>query len=90
MCVVLVIQHAKCTCCIILSSEACPAVPHFFVYLINGMIFGRMLLNTKYVLGFSIQFLSEIFLSLRIIERDSNMNVHKSSCAVPVTVARFQ
>jgi len=35
---------------IILSSVACPALPHCFpLYLINGTIFGKKLLNTKCV-----------------------------------------
>ena len=89
MCVELVIQHAKHICCI-MSSVACPAISQFSSYLINGMIFGRKLLNTKCVLGFSIQFSPETFLSLRIIARDININVHKSSREVPVIIVRFQ
>ena len=88
MCVALGIQ--KRICCIILSSVACPAVPHFSTYLINGLIFGKKLLNTKCVLGFPIQFSPETLLSLRIIERDININVHKSSCEVPFINVRFQ
>jgi len=41
--------------------------PH---YLLNGTIFERKLPNTKYVFRFSLQLLSEIFLILRMNERD--------------------
>jgi hypothetical protein len=48
--VALVIQHAKRMRCIILSSVACLTIPFFFsVYLINGTIFGKKLLNIKCV-----------------------------------------
>jgi hypothetical protein len=42
--------------------------PH---YLINGTIFGKKLLNIKCVFWFSVQRLSEIFLILRINQRDT-------------------
>ena len=58
--------------------------PH---YLINGKIFAKMLLNTKCVFWFSLQILSITFLILRRIQRDFIVNVHRSSCKVPV--ARF-
>jgi len=61
-------------------------IPH---YLINGTIFGEKLLNTKCVLSFSLQLLSETFLILRRNERDIIKNVYRSSCKVLVIVVRF-
>jgi len=49
VCVLLVIQHVKCTRCIILSSIACLVLPYFPHYLINNTIFGKMLLNVTCV-----------------------------------------
>jgi len=46
--------------------------PH---YLINGMIFGKTLLNVKYVFSFSLQLLSETFLIVRRTERAIIKNV---------------
>ena len=61
--------------------------PH---YVINGKLFGRKkLLNIKRVFWFSLQLLSETFLIQRRFQRDA-INVHKSSCKVPVIVVRFQ
>jgi hypothetical protein len=47
--------------------------PH---YLINGTIFGNTLLYIKCVFLFSLQLLSEIFLILRIIQRDILIDAH--------------
>jgi hypothetical protein len=60
-------------------------------YLINGKIFGgkKMLLNTKCVVRFSLQRLSETFLTLRRNVRDMIKNVNWYSCKVPVIPARF-
>ena len=44
-------------------------------YLIDGKIFGKKLLNTKCVFWFCLQLLSETFLILRRIERDSFFHV---------------
>ena len=60
--------------------------PH---YLINGTIFGKRLLNTKCVFLLSLQILSEIFLILRRIQRDTVINVYRSSCKVPIIVVRI-
>jgi hypothetical protein len=46
--------------------------PH---YLINGAIFGNMVLNTKCVFWFFLQLLFKAFLTVRIIQRDIFINV---------------
>jgi hypothetical protein len=53
-------------------------------YLINGTIFGSMLLNIKCVFCFSLQLLSETFLILIRIERQIDINVKTPSSKVPV------
>ena len=47
-------------------------------------------LNTKIVcFPFFVQFLPETFLILRRIQRDITVNIHTSSCKVPVILFRF-
>jgi hypothetical protein len=58
-------------------------------YLKNNMIFGKNLLKIKSVFWFSQQLLSKIFLILRI-KRDIYINLHRSSCKVPILLVRFQ
>jgi hypothetical protein len=58
-------------------------------YLINGTIFGKLLLNIKCVFWFSLQILSENFLILRRIQIDIITNVHRSSCAYPIFLLDF-
>jgi len=48
----------------------------------------KKLSNITYVLIFQ-QLLFESFLILRRIKRDSTINVHRSSCKVPVILVRF-
>jgi len=55
--------------------------PH---YLLNDTIFGKTLLNIKCAFWFSLQRLSEIFLVLSRIQRSITVNVHTSSCRIPV------
>ena len=66
---------------------------HIFTnYLINGMIFewGGGMCKTKNVgFEFVCKFLSEPFLSLRITPRHIIINVHLSSCKVPVILDRL-
>jgi hypothetical protein len=86
--VALSIQHAmRMRHIVICGLSGCTILfPH---YLINGAIFGKMLLNTKCVFWFSVQLLSETFLILRRNERDMIKSVYRSSCKVPVIVVRF-
>jgi hypothetical protein len=62
--------------------------PH---YLINGTIFGeeKKVIEHKTVFRFSLQLLSETFLILIRTQRDIIINVHRSSCKVPVILVRF-
>ena len=61
--------------------------PH---YLINGMILGKKLLNTKCLFWFTLQIMmSETFLILRRIHRDIIINLHRSSCKVLVILVTF-
>jgi len=48
------------------------------------------LLNTKCVFSFSVQLLSEKFLILRRIQRDTVTKVHRASCKVRGILVRFE
>jgi hypothetical protein len=72
---------------IILLSVACLAVVYFSTLSQNGTIFGKKLLKIKCVFWFSLQLLCETFLILRRIQRDIIINVHKSSCEVPLLLS---
>jgi len=60
--------------------------PH---YLIKDTFFRKMSLNIKHVFLFSLQVLSETFLTLRRIQRDITKNVHTLSYEVPVAYAPY-
>jgi hypothetical protein len=95
------VVHILCVCS--LSYTVCKAhAPYFVVicglagfyqsfsrYSVTDTIFGKKLLNAKCVFWFSMQNLSETFVILRRIKRDTIKNMHKSSCKVPVTMVRF-
>ena len=86
-----VIQHDKGIVRITLSSGVLSGSTTFVqYYLINCTIFGKKLMNIKRLFWFSLQFLSEIFLILRKIQRGIIINVNRSSCKVPVILARFK
>ena len=61
----------------------------FWHYLINGKIFGKKLLNIKRVFWFFLQLLFETFLILWRIQRDTVINVKRSSCRVSVIFLRI-
>ena len=75
--------------CAILSSVACRLYHIFPYYVINCTVFGKKLLNIKCVFWISLQLLSETFLTARRMQRYITINVHRSSCKVPVILDRF-
>jgi hypothetical protein len=70
--VALGIQHIK-SMGLITSSVACLAVPYFFPHLINGTIYEKTLWVKRYVFWFSLLCLSETFLTLRRVQRDTSI-----------------
>jgi hypothetical protein len=75
--VALVIHHTMCMCCITLSYMACLGlhiIPHFLI---------------KCVFWFSLQLLSATFLTFNRILWDIIINLHRSSCKVPITLVKF-
>ena len=86
----LVIHYAKGMRLIILSSAACLTPTYFPTISHKGHDFFFKSLNVKCLFWFSLQILSEIFLILRIMERDVIINVCRSSWQVPVILVRFE
>jgi len=78
--VALVVQHAKSMRCIMLSSVTCLTLPYFLVLSQKRHDFpkGKELFNIKSMFSFSLQLLSENFPILRIIQRDTVINLHTS------------
>jgi hypothetical protein len=71
-------------CCVILSSAAYLSVPYFFTLSYKRHDFRETVIEHKMsALIFSTN-LSEILLILTISQRDMIINVHRSSCKVPV------
>ena len=89
MSVALVIQHAKRMRRIIMSSLNCLSLPSFTPHYLNKwQDFQEMCTEHKILLRFSIQLLSETFLTLRRNQRDTIIHVHRSSCEVTVILVR--
>jgi hypothetical protein len=89
--VALVIQHAKRMRHIILSSVGCLTVPYFSTLSHKPYDFMKEnVLQIKCVFCFSLHVVSETFLILRRIQRDIIINIHRSSCKVPVILVRFE
>jgi hypothetical protein len=88
---ILCVLSSRQSACAVLYCHLWPVcLYHIFAhYLVNGKIFTKTLSNTKCVFWFSLQLLSETFLILRRIKRDDTINVHRSSCEVPVSLVRF-
>jgi hypothetical protein len=72
------------------SSVACPAIPYFSTLSHTRHDLRRKLVNTKRVFWFSLQRLTDTFLIVRRIQRDIITYGYRSSCKVPVILARFQ
>ena len=89
ICVVVVIQHAKCMFRVTLASVTCPTVPQFSTLSTNGAIFEKKVLNTKFVFWFSVQRVSQIFLILRRIQRHFTIHVRRCSCKVSIIRVKF-
>jgi len=82
-------QHAVCLRRVILSSVAGPAVPYFSTLSHKRHDFRKKsYTNINCVLIFSTN-LSKVFLILRMIERHIIINVHRSSCKVPLLLLDF-
>jgi hypothetical protein len=60
--------------------------PH---YLTNGTILKKKIVEHKMYFDFVYKFFSETFHILRRIRRGIIINVHRSSCEVPVILVRF-
>jgi hypothetical protein len=73
---------------IALSSVACPALPYLSKVSRKLYDFSKEILNIKYVVIFSTSS-SEIFLSLRRIQRYFIINMHRSSCKIPIILIGF-
>jgi hypothetical protein len=89
------VERAKACYCTLVGHTQAPyflgyfRLHHIFrLFLINGAIFGKKLLNIKCVLIFSTTFI-QIFLIVRIIQRVNVINVETSSCKVPVIFVGF-
>ena len=76
--------------CHIILSVACPTLQYFSTLSHKRRDFcKKTLLNIKCVLWFSLRLLSETFLILRRIRQHIFINVHRSSCKVPVSLVTF-
>jgi len=88
--VALGIQHAKRMRCIMLSSVACPSLTYFSTSSHKRKNFRESkLLSTKCVFWFSLQLLSETFLSLRRIRRDVIISVIGLHVKYPFLLSEF-
>jgi hypothetical protein len=87
--VALVIQHAQRMLRIILSSMACLALPYFSTFSHKCHDFRQNVIEHKNVFSFSIQLLSKTVLILGQIQRDTVINVYRSSCKVLVILVIF-
>ena len=86
LCVALFIQYEKRMCSILLSYVA---YLFFSYYPIKSPIFGKSHRKTTSCLDFLYNFYLKYLLALRIIQKVIIINVQRSSCKVPVILARF-
>jgi hypothetical protein len=78
--------HAPCYIVICDLSGSTEFFPH---YLINGKIFGKKLLNVKFLFWFTVQTLSETFLLLRRIRKYVIINMCRFSYKIPGILVRL-
>jgi hypothetical protein len=86
--VVFVTQHAKRMrpiCCRLWPVRLYHVFTH---YLINAKIFGREVIEHKMCFDFLYNVMFETFIILRRIQLEIFINVHRSSCEVPVILVR--
>jgi hypothetical protein len=82
-------QHAKGTLCVMLSYVVCPALPCCSQLSHNWRYFRGEVIEHKMCVLILCTALSEPFLILRRIQRDVVINVHMSSCKLPLIFVRF-
>ena len=87
--VTLGIQHAKRMHGIILSFVTCQAVQCSSTLSHKRHDFRKKTVDHKFLSRISLQYLSQIFSILRRIQRGVIINLHRSSCKVPVIVVIF-
>jgi hypothetical protein len=88
LCSFIFIQHKKCMRRIILSSVVCPVLPYTSTLSHKRRDVWENVLNIRYVFWFFLQRFSETFICVRT-QRDTTINVHRSSCKVPFILVRF-
>jgi hypothetical protein len=84
-----VIQHEKRMRDIILSSLACLPLPYFSTFSHKRQDVRKNRHWTQNMFRFSLQVLSETFLTLRGIQRDTIINVNGSSCKASFFLSDF-
>jgi hypothetical protein len=85
----LVTRHAKRMRRIILSSVACLAVPYFSTLSHKRHDFRKKIIEHKMCVSIVSTACFCNISHYKIIQRDSVINVHRSSCKVPVILVRF-
>lgn len=80
------LAYSRNHCC---SGNATKYFAFFPHYIINNMVFGKHLLKIQCVYWFSLQPLTTTFPTLKSIQSDIIINVHRSAREAPVILVRF-